>query len=177
MVLAVRVAGDPSAMLYAVREAVRSVDPLQPISRVATMEQIVARSTGQRRLGLLLFVVFSGMALLLAAAGIYGVLAGAVTERTREFGVRTALGATPASIVSLVMRHGALLTGIGLLLGAAGALLLSRYLQSLLYGVGASDPVAMTIGVTGILVVAIGACVVPARRATSVDPASALRSD
>lgn len=177
MVLAVRVAGDPSAMLYAVREAVRSVDPLQPISRVATMEQIVARSTGQRRLGLLLFVVFSGMALLLAAAGIYGVLAGAVTERTREFGVRTALGATPASIVSLVMRHGALLTGIGLLLGAAGALLLSRYLQSLLYGVGASDPVAMTIGVTGILVVAIGACVVPARRATSVEPASALRSD
>ncbi|MEX2179268.1 MAG: ABC transporter permease [Gemmatimonadaceae bacterium] len=175
--LVVRVSGSASRAIPAVREAVRSVDPLQPISRVATMDQVVARSTGQRRLGVMLFTAFGGMALLLAAAGIYGVLAGAVAERTREFGVRTALGATPRSIVSLVLRQGVVLAGTGLLLGAGGAFALSGYLRSLLFGVEANDPVAMLVGASAILLVALAACFVPAHRATSVDPASALRSD
>jgi putative ABC transport system permease protein len=177
IVLVVRVSGSASQAIPAVRDAVRSVDPLQPISKIATMEQVVARSTGQRRLGLMLFAAFGGLALLLAAAGIYGVLAGSVAERTREFGVRTALGASPLSIVRLVMRQGALLTVAGLVLGAAGALALSRYLRSLLYGVETTDPAALLIASFTILMVTVAACIVPARRATTVDPASALRSD
>ncbi len=175
MVLVVRVRGDASSHLSAVREAVRSVDALQPITKIATMDQVVARSTGQRRLGLMLFGAFGAMALVLAGAGIYGVLAGAVTERTREFGVRAALGATPVSIVGLVLRQGAALAAVGLVIGAAGAVGLSRYLRSLLFGVEATDPVAIVGGGLVIVAVALAACVVPARRATSVDPATALK--
>ena len=177
IVLVARVTGDASSAIPAIREAARSVDPLQPISKIATMEQVVARSTGQRRLGMLLFVAFGGMALLLAAAGIYGVLAGSVAERTREFGVRTALGATPRSIVGLVLRQGGMLVATGLALGAAGAFSMSRYLRSLLYSVESNDPAALLIGAATILLVAIAACVIPARRATMTDPVSALRAD
>jgi ABC-type antimicrobial peptide transport system permease subunit len=131
----------------------------------------------QRRLGLLLFVTFGLMALLLASAGIYGVLSGSVAERTREFGVRTALGATPGSIVGLVLRQGIGLAGVGLVLGGVAALVLSRYLRALLFGVGAGDPVAVVIGVTAILAVSVVACLVPARRAVRADPMTALRSE
>jgi putative ABC transport system permease protein len=177
MTLVVRTAGNPEAMLSQVRAAVASVDPLQPISRLATMEQVINRSMSQRRLGLLLFVTFGLMALLLASAGIYGVLSGSVAERTREFGVRTALGATPGSIVGLVLRQGIGLAGVGLVLGGVAALVLSRYLRALLFGVGAGDPVAVVIGVTTILAVSVVACLVPARRAVRADPMTALRSE
>ena len=177
MILVARVDGDAGAFVNAVRGAVRGVDPIQPISRIATMEQLVARSIGQRRLGLILFVAFSAMALLLAGAGIFGVLAGAVTERTREFGVRTAFGATPASITGLVLRQGGTLAGVGLVLGGAGALALSRYLGSLLYEVQTHDPVSIALGVAVVTIVAFVACIVPARRATRTDPIVALRSD
>jgi putative ABC transport system permease protein len=177
MVLVARVTGDPAHFIDDVREAVRSVDPLQPVSRIATMEQVVARSIGQRRLGMLLFVTFGAIALLLAAAGIYGVLAGAVAERTREFGVRAAFGATPAAIIGLVLRQGGALAVIGLALGGAGAALLSHYLRALLYEVEARDPVSIGVGAVAIGLVALAACVVPARRATRADPVSALRAD
>ena len=177
LTLVARVEGQPAGFVSGVREAVRSVDPIQPISQIATMEQVVARSIGQRRLGLILFVAFSAMALLLAGAGIYGVLAGAVTERTREFGVRTAFGATPASITRLVLQQGGTLAGVGLALGAAGALMLSRYLSSLLYEVKTHDPVSIALGVGVVTVVALVACIVPARRAVRTDPIVALRSD
>jgi putative ABC transport system permease protein len=177
MTLVVRTNGDPSAMVSAVREAVRRVDPLQPIARVATMDQVISRSTSQRRLGLMLFAAFSIIALVLASAGIYGVLAGSVAERTRELGLRSALGATPGSLVGLVLRQGARLAAIGLVLGGAGALALSRYLQTLLFGVGTNDPGSIAIGVAVIVAVSLAACVVPARRATRVDPMTALRSD
>lgn len=177
MILVARVEGDASAFVNPVRAAVRSVDPIQPISRMATMEQVVARSIGQRRLGLILFAAFSGIALLLAGAGIFGVLAGAVTERTREFGVRTAFGATPASITGLVLRQGGALAVAGLALGGAGALMLSRYLGSLLYEVKAYDPLSMALGVGVVAAVALVACIVPARRAVRTDPIVALRSE
>jgi putative ABC transport system permease protein len=177
MTLVARVSGDPEQFIQAVFDAARSVDPTQPVLRVATMEQVVARSIGQRRLGMTLFVSFSAMALLLAAAGIYGVLAGSVTERTREFGVRAAFGATPASITRLVLRDGAVLTAAGLAIGGASALLLSRYLRALLYGVEAWDPVSIALAVAAITLVALAACIVPARRATRTDPVTALRAD
>ena len=177
MTLVVRTSGDPASLVSAVREAVRAVDPIQPIAEVATMDQVIARSTSQRRLGLLLFIGFSGIALVLACAGIYGVLAAAVNERAREIGLRSALGATPGSIVGLVLRQGVRLAVIGVVLGVAGAFALSRYLQTLLFGVGAQDPLSVSAAVATIVVVAIVACVVPARRALRVDPMTALRSD
>jgi putative ABC transport system permease protein len=177
MALVVRVAGDPAALSGAIREAVRSADPLQPIAKIATMETVVSRSTSQRRLGLMLFVAFGAIALVLAAAGIYGVLSGSVAERTREFGLRGALGAVPGSIVGLILRQAAALAGAGFLIGVAAAMALSRYLRSLLYGVGPTDPVAVGIAVVALGLVALAACVLPARRAMRVDPMSALRSD
>ncbi|HYC51436.1 MAG TPA: ADOP family duplicated permease [Gemmatimonadaceae bacterium] len=177
MTLVVRTTSDPASLVGAVREAVRSVDPLQPIAKVATMDQVVARSTSQRRLGLMLFAAFSTMAILLACAGIYGVLAGAVSERAREIGLRSALGATPRAIVSLVLRQGARLAVVGLLLGVGGAFALSRYLRTLLFGIEAHDPVSVVVAVGVIAAVALLACVVPARRAVRVDPMTALRSE
>ncbi|MGH7638525.1 MAG: FtsX-like permease family protein, partial [Gemmatimonadaceae bacterium] len=177
MTLVARVDGDPKHFVQAVHEAVRTVDPMQPVMELRTMEQVVSRSIGQRRLGMLLFVSFGAIALLLASAGIYGVLAGAVAERTREFGVRTAFGATPGSITALVLRDGAVLVVAGLAIGGAGALLLSGYLRALLYGVDARDPASIAMGVAAIMIVALAACIVPARRATQVDPVTALRAD
>ena len=177
MVLVVRTAGDPSEIAAAVRRAVRDVDPLQPIGRIATMDEIISRSTAQRRLGLLLFAFFGGVALLLASGGIYGLLAGAVTERTREFGLRAALGASPASIARLVVLQGAQLTTVGLALGGIGAILLSHSLRSLLFGVGPTDPIAIGASAAVIVGVAVAACLIPTRRAVRVDPMTALRSD
>ncbi|HEU4997143.1 MAG TPA: ABC transporter permease [Gemmatimonadaceae bacterium] len=177
MVLVVRTRGEPASTIPAVVEAARGVDPLQPIAKVATMENVVATSTSQRRLGLLLFVAFGVIALLLASAGIYGVLAGSVAERTREFGLRTAMGATPAAIVSLVLRQAGGLALAGLVLGGIGAIALSRYLRALLFGVAPTDPVAVAFATLVITVVALVACLVPARRAVRVDPMTALRTE
>jgi putative ABC transport system permease protein len=175
MTLVARVRGEPSAVAPAIREAVRSVDPLQPMAAVATMDQVIARSTAQRRLGLLLFVAFGAIALLLATAGIYGVLSGSVNERSREFGVRTALGATSGAIARLVLREGAVLAAAGLTIGLGASLVLSRYLRTLLFGVEPTDPIAMLVGAAVIAAVALAACLIPARRATRVDPMAAFR--
>jgi putative ABC transport system permease protein len=177
MMLAVRSTGDPSDIASSVRQAVRGVDPLQPIGRVVTMNQLISQSTAQRRLGLLLFAFFGGVALLLASGGIYGLLAGAVSERTREFGLRSALGASPSSIARLVVLQGARLTTIGLLLGGLGAIVLSRGLQTLLFGVTPTDPLAIAVAAFVIVCVAVAACVIPMRRAVSVDPMTALRAE
>ncbi|HEV8236051.1 MAG TPA: ADOP family duplicated permease [Gemmatimonadaceae bacterium] len=173
----VRTHGDPANLARAVRNAAQAVDMTQPITALSTMEQVIAASTAQRRLALLLFASFAALALVLAIAGIYGVLAGAVTERTREIGVRTALGATPASILAMVLLQGARLAGAGLLLGLIGALSLGRFLQSLLYGVGSTDPVTLA-GVALLLAaVALTACLLPAMRALGIDPIAALRAE
>jgi putative ABC transport system permease protein len=175
--LVVRTHGDPENLARAVRTVVQAVDPAQPITALSSMEQVIATSTAQRRLALLLFVSFASLSLVLAVAGIYGVLAGAVTERTREIGVRTALGATPGAILVMVLLQGARLAAAGLFLGLIGALSLGRFLHSLLYGVGATDPA--TLGGVALLLaaVALAACLLPAMRALGIDPIAALRAE
>jgi len=177
MMLVARTAGDAKRVASAVRAAVRSVDPRQPIATPSTMDEIVDLSTAQRRVALTVFAFFSAIALLLAMGGVYGVMSGAVTERMREFGLRAALGANPSGILRLVLRDGLSLALVGLAIGGAGAVLLGRYLGSLLYAVEPRDPV--TLGLAGVVVVSTSllACVVPARRAARVDPMTALRSD
>ncbi|HEU4629929.1 MAG TPA: ADOP family duplicated permease [Gemmatimonadaceae bacterium] len=173
--LVVRTRGDPEALAPAVYRTARAVDPTQPVARLRTMEQVVAASTAQRRLALTLFAAFAAVALLLAALGIYGVLASLVAERRREIGVRTALGATPAATLRLVMAHGARLAGLGLVLGVGGALALGRLLQGLLYAVRPGDPLTLVMVAALLALVAGLACLVPALRALRVSPMTALR--
>jgi len=176
-VLVVRTQGDPSAMAGIVRQAVRSIDPAQPIVKIAAMETVIARSTAQRRLALVLFACFAIAAVLLAVAGIYGVLAGTVAERTREIGLRAALGATPRNILQLIVGQGARLAAVGLAVGLFGAFALTRSLQTLLFDIGPHDP-ATIVAATGLLLVTtLAACLVPAVRAVRVDPSQAFRSD
>jgi putative ABC transport system permease protein len=176
-VLIVRTVGDPAALAPAVRRTIASVDPTQPIVKIATMEDVVSASTSQRRLALALFGTFAGAALLLAIAGIYGVLAGTVSERTREIGVRSALGATPRRLIGLIVGQGGRLAAVGIVLGLAGSFALTRYLQSLLFGVAPNDLMTMA-GVCLLLAaVTLAACLVPAARAARVDPSTALRSE
>ncbi len=174
--LVMRAEGDPARLAAAVRRAVWSVDPHQPIVRQSSLDDIVAASVAGRRFALVLFELFGLTALLLAAAGAYGVLAGSVAERTREVGVRLALGATRARILALVAREGLLLAGAGILVGLVGAAVASRALTSLLFGVTRLDP--STYGAVGgmMLAVAAAAAAVPAWRAARIDPARTLRA-
>jgi predicted permease len=175
MTLVVKTDGDPRALVNGVREAVRSVDPEQPIAEVRTVNDWMSRSLEPRRAPMLFLAIFGAVALVLSAIGIYGVLAFSVAQRTREFGIRQALGAAPRAIFALVFRRGVAVVGLGLVVGVAAALGVSRYLQSLLVGVGARD-VQVFAGVTALLLaVAALACYVPARRATRVNPVEALR--
>ena len=175
--LVVRTRGNPTAMAGAVRRAIRQIDPAQPIVKVAAMDDVVAASTGQRRLALTLFTCFALAAVLLAVAGIYGVLAGNVAERTREIGLRAALGATPRNILQLVVGQGARLAVVGLSVGLFGAFALTRSLRALLFGVGPNDPVTMVMATAVLLAAALAACLVPAVRALRVDPSQAFRVD
>jgi ABC-type antimicrobial peptide transport system permease subunit len=158
-----------------IRGAVHAIDPEQPIADVRTMEQWVSRSLEQRRTPTMLLALFSTVALVLSAIGIYGVLAFGVAQRLREFGIRQALGADRQSILTLVLKRGLATAGIGIAIGLAGAWAFSKVMQRMLFGVGAHD-VGVFAGVTLLLLaVAIAACYVPARRATRVDPMVALR--
>jgi putative ABC transport system permease protein len=175
MGLIVKTRIDPRTMVAQVRAAVAAIDPEQPMADVRTMDEWMARSLEGRRAPMLLLVLFGAVALTLSAIGIYGVLAFGVAQRAREFGIRQALGADPRTIVALVLGQGMRTTAIGILLGLAGAVALTRYLQSLLFGVGSYD-LSVYAGVTLLLVcVALAACYLPARRATRVAPTVALR--
>jgi len=175
MSVVVRASGDAAGLASAVERAVWSVDKDQPITRVATMDALIQRSEADRRFALILFEAFAVVALVLAAAGIYGVLAGVVTERVREIGVRAALGASRRDIVELILRQGMGLTAIGLAAGLGLAFGSVRVISGMLYGVTGSDPVTY-VGVTLVLAgVAAAACAVPAWRASRVDPAKTLR--
>lgn len=168
--------GDPTALMAAARRTVHDLDP-QVAPSIQTLKEIYAASLAERRFQLLLLGVFGTTALLLALVGIYGVISFHVTQRTREIGVRMALGATGETVVRLVVRQGLLLAGLGVGIGLAGALAVTRLMRSLLYGVTATDPVTF-LAVPFLLVIAVVlACFLPARRAASVDPMIALRSD
>ena len=175
--LVARTRGDPSLVAAAVRAAVRSVDPSQPVTRLETMEQVVVESTAQRRLALLLFAAFAAAAAVLCGAGVYGVLATHVAQRTREIGVRAALGAAPGDILRLVARQAALLVSVGAVLGVGGALALTRFLGTLLFGVEATDPLTFAAVMLVLVVIAAAACAAPVVRALRVDPVTALRAE
>jgi predicted permease len=175
MAIVIKTAGDPQALISALRSAVGSIDPEQPIAAVRTMDEWVSRSLQTRRAPALLLAVFGGVALLLAGIGIYGVLAFGVAQRVREMGIRQALGADRRAILALVLGQGIRMAVIGVGLGLGGALGLSRYLQSQLFGVGARD-LSVFVGVALLLLfVAVVACYVPAHRSTRIDPMTALR--
>ena len=177
MDLAVRTRGDPAALAAAVQAAIRSVDPTQPILNVSTMEQLVSGTAQQRRFTFILFQVFAALALLLAAAGIYGVLAGNVTERTLEIGIRSALGASRSEVLALVLRQGMALAAAGVVVGGVASLLLARFLERLLYGVRPQDPLTFAGVVILLLAVAVAASWGPAWRATRVSPLEAIRGE
>jgi ABC-type antimicrobial peptide transport system permease subunit len=177
MSLVVRGRDDVAALTPAIRRAVWSVDKDQPIVRVATMEALLAASSGERRFALIVFEAFALVALLLAATGIYGVLSGGVTERTREIGVRAALGASQTGILGLVIRQGLKLTGLGIALGLVAAVVASRALITLLFGVSRLDTVTYVGVVLVLAFVAALASGLPAWRAARIDPAIALRSE
>jgi predicted permease len=175
--LVVRVAGEPGALAASVRAAIRSVDPEQPVYDVKTMTQRMEDMAEPRRAPMILLSLFSGVALLLASLGVYGVLAFSVAQRTAEFGIRLALGATARDIAALVLGEGVRLVVIGIAAGLAGYLAVSRVIARLLYDVSAADPATLAIAPLILAVVAIVASLLPARRATKVDPMVALRAE
>jgi putative ABC transport system permease protein len=178
MFLVVRTSGDPAAATAAVRRVVNGLDPDLPLALVSTMQQSIAdsRSVFVRRYSTLLVGGFALLALILSVVGIYGVISYGVVQRTQELGVRMALGAQGGDIVGMILRDGTLLAVAGIVVGSVAALWLSRFLRSLLFGIGTADPLTY-VGVAALLAgVALLASYVPARRATRVDPLIALRT-
>jgi putative ABC transport system permease protein len=173
--LVVRTAGDPSAMTSSVREAIRAVDKGIPNYNLKTMNDVVSTSAAPRRIPMLLMSAFAGVAMLLAMLGIYGVTSYYVTQRTHEIGVRMALGAQIVDVLKLVLRRAMLLAVIGIGIGVAGAIAVTRYLTSLLFGVKPIDTLTFVAVAVALAVVVFIACLVPARRAAKIDPLEALR--
>jgi putative ABC transport system permease protein len=175
MAIVIRSTVDPESVAPALRQVVAEVDQTVPVAEVQTMEHIVSESVTQPRFNLFLVGLFGGLALLLSAAGIYGVTSYTVTQRTHELGIRLALGAQVSDVLKLVLGQGMAVIGIGLVLGLAASFALMRLMRSLLFGVGENDPLTFVAITLVLLVVALIACYVPARRATKVDPLIALR--
>ena len=166
---------DPMTLAAAVVREVQRIDPDQPVASISTMRKNIAESLATRRLTMALLGSFALLALTLASVGLYGVMALSVTQRTREFGIRLALGAAHKEVFQLALGRGMLLVGIGLAVGLLGALGAGRALTGLLYNVGSLDPVAFCTAILALAAVALLACWFPARRATRVDPVVALR--
>jgi predicted permease len=175
--IVVRTTGDPLAATPAIRRAVREADPTLALRDIVTLDEVIGESLSARRFALGLAACFAVLALVLAAVGIYGVLAYSVTARTREFGVRLALGATARDVMLLVLRQGLAWSLAGLAIGIAGALAFGRLLATSLYGIGATDAVTFGAVAVGLLIVVLVACIVPASRATRVDPIGSLRAE
>ena len=172
-----RTKGDPAALAASVRDAVHAVDPTQPVFDLRTMAQRMDDAAQPRRAPMVLLTVFSALAMVLAMLGVYGVLAYSVAQRTTEFGVRMALGASPGRIAALVLKTGLLLVGIGVVSGLAGYLALNRLVAALLYATPSTDPAMLAAAPLALGLVALAACLLPALRATRVEPMAALRQD
>lgn len=177
LTVVVRTAGDPAALTSAVVDQVRQMEPAQPVANIRTMNEVAARSVGQRRLIMLLLGIFAGTALALAAVGLYGTLAYVVVHRTREIGVRLALGATRGAILRRVVGGALGLTSAGIVVGLAGAVALTRVMATLLFDVEPTDPVTYGAVALGLILVALAASAGPALRASRVDPVEALRRE
>lgn len=175
--VAIRTAGDPLGLVAPLRHEVAALDSNLPVSRAGTLENRLADSLARERFSIQLMAVFAAIAAVLAAIGIYGVLAYLVDQRRRELGIRMALGARPADVLALVLRQGSVPVAAGLIAGISGALGLTWFLKSLLYEVSSTDPVVFTGVSLGLVLVALFAMLVPARRATQVDPLEALRHE
>ncbi|HEX8186333.1 MAG TPA: ABC transporter permease, partial [Blastocatellia bacterium] len=177
LTLVIRTAANPSSLAEAVRNEVRSVDPDMPVFGIRTMQEVMASAVVQRRFAMVLLGMFAFIALVLSSVGIYGVIAYSVGQRTHEIGVRMALGASSRDVLQLIMMQGLKLTLLGVAVGLAGAVAVTRFLAFLLFGISATDPATFA-GITLLLsAVALAACYVPARRAMKVDPVVALRSE
>jgi putative ABC transport system permease protein len=176
MTVVLRTDGDPLALAPALRQVVLSLDKDQPVADVRSMESLVSASMARTRFATVLMAVFAGMAMLLAVLGIYGVVTYIVEERTREIGIRVALGASYGGIISLLMKQGMRLAGLGIVIGTGASLGLTRLLVNLLFGTKAADPVTFTGVVVGLGAVAMAACYLAARQAAQVEPITALRS-
>ena len=175
MSFAARTQGDPAAMAQALKQEIWKVDSQLPVTRVETMSEMAAASFEARRFNMSLLTLFAGLALLLAAIGIYGVISYAVTQRTQEIGIRMALGANTIDVLKLILRNGMMLVILGVGIGIVGAFALTRLMTTMLFGVTASDSVTMFLVSLVLIVVALLACFIPARRASRVDPLVALR--
>jgi putative ABC transport system permease protein len=177
MVVYLRTHAESGTLGDAVRREVQAIDPTIPVFEVRTMDEVVAKYLEQRRFALELLGVFAGVALLLASIGIYGVMAYTFSQRTNEIGIRMAMGAQRGDILKIAVGEGALIVAFGLAAGLAGSLVLTRFLQTMLFDVKPTDPITFA-GISALLAaVALAACFVPARRAARVDPLVALRHE
>jgi putative ABC transport system permease protein len=173
----VRTSGDPSAISKSVAAAIHSISPEVPLEQIRTMDQIVDQSLVSDRFMTALYASFAGVALLLAAIGIYGVMAFVVAQRKHEIGLHIAFGASQGRVVSFVLKEGLVLAASGLGLGLIGAFFVGRLLRNLLYGVGSMDSIALSAVAVTLFAAASLACYIPARRAARVDPMVALRDE
>ena len=175
--IVIRAASDPLAEVAAVRHEILAIDADQPIAEVRTMEQRIAESLSSRRFNMLLLGLFAALALVLASVGIYGLVAYSVTQRTHEIGVRVALGAQKGDVLALIVGEGMTLALLGVGIGLAGALALTRMMSGLLFAVSPTDPATFATITVILALVALAASYVPARRAARVNPLAALRSE
>ncbi|MGH9960962.1 MAG: FtsX-like permease family protein, partial [Pyrinomonadaceae bacterium] len=175
MTFVVKTEVDPTALFPAVKGAIREVNRNQTFAKTATMEELVADSLRQRRFNLFLLGCFAVLALVLAGVGIYGLISYSTKQRTREIGIRMALGAQRRDILQLIMGQGLRMTLIGVAIGLAGSLALTRVMKTLLFGISATDPATFVLIALLLTVIALLACYLPARRAAKVDPLAALR--
>jgi putative ABC transport system permease protein len=166
---------DPLSLSRAVRDAVAAVDPIVPTGSMRSMDQVLSRSLALRNFMMFLLSLFAALALILATVGIYGVISYAVSQRTREIGVRMALGAHSGDVLRLILGEGLKLVLTGAALGTVFALIATRFISTMIYGVSATDPLIFLSVITLLVIVSLAACYVPARRAMRVDPMVALR--
>jgi putative ABC transport system permease protein len=175
MTMVIRTQGDPTSIAPAARNVIRDIDPEQPIGEISTMESLLATSVARSRFSATLLAVFSLVALVMAAVGIYGVMSYSVQQRTHEIGLRMALGAQQSDVLRLVIKQGIALGLIGVTVGLAASFALTRLIVSLLFEVAATDPRTFAVVAGGLFLITLLACYIPARRAMRVDPLVALR--